>query len=150
VAWRARRSTVHKSRFGLNNSKYLGEALLCIESAKEHPDPTLLVKTMIEAMSAILTKIENVPDHNTVTQALSTVQNDLKATTAITKEAAETGKAAAVMLQETNNIARAIQSTLTLRSSYAPVLSSNLAPVGRPITISTPTNRSPKRNVRSS
>jgi hypothetical protein len=153
-------------------SKYLREALLCIETAKEQPIPTPLVKTMIAAMSVILTKIENVPDYNTVVQALTTIQNDLKKTittvkttaetvqttaatvqrtatvsqqailisqdtNAITREVAEAGKIAAAVNQETNNIAKAIQSAPSPKSSYALVLSSNLAPISRPITIST-------------
>lgn len=39
-------------------SKYLRDALLCIESAKEQPTPTPPVKTMIAAMSVMLTTIE--------------------------------------------------------------------------------------------
>jgi hypothetical protein len=50
---------------------------------------------------------------------------------------AEAGKAAAALLQETNNIAKAIQSVPSPKSPYASVLSSNLAPISRPITIST-------------
>jgi hypothetical protein len=49
----------------------------------------------------------------------------------------EAGKAAAVILQETNNIAKAIQSAPSPKSSYTSVLSSNLAPISRPITIYT-------------
>ena len=113
-------------------SKYLREALLCIETAKEQPIPIPLVKTMIAAMSVMLTKIENAPDYNTIMQALTTIQNDVKTT-------AETGKTAAIILQETNNIAKAIHSAPYLKSSYASVLSSNLAPISRPITISTQT-----------
>ena len=45
----------------------------------------------------------------------------------ITKEVAEAGKAAAVILQETNNIAKAIQSVPSPKSSFASALSSNLA-----------------------
>ena len=117
-------------------SKYLRDALLCIESAKEQPIPTPLVKTMIAAMSVMLSKIETAPDYGTVMLALTTIQNDVKTTAetiqttattaqrtteashqailisketkAITQEVAEAGKAAAVILQETNNIARAI------------------------------------------
>jgi hypothetical protein len=46
-------------------SKYLKDALLCIESVKEQPIPTPLVKTMITAMSVMLSKIENALDYNT-------------------------------------------------------------------------------------
>lgn len=47
-------------------SKYLRDALLCIESVKEQPVPTPLVKTMIAAMSVILSKIENALDYSSV------------------------------------------------------------------------------------
>ena len=135
-------------------SKYLREALLCIETAKEQPIPTPMVKTMIVAMSIILTKIKNAPDYNAGMQALTTIQKDKKTTAetvqttattaqqtaaashqaiqisqetkAITKEVAEAGKAAAVILQETNNIAKALQPAPSPKSSYALVLSSNL------------------------
>jgi len=107
----------------------------------------------------------NAPDYNNIMQALTMIQNNMKTTAetmqttastgqrtaaasnqailisqetkAITKEVAEAGKAAAVILQETNNIAKAIQSAPSPKSLYAPVLSSNLASISRPITIST-------------
>jgi hypothetical protein len=47
-------------------SKYLREALLCIETTKEQPIPTPLVKAMIAAMSIILTKIETPPTTTTL------------------------------------------------------------------------------------
>ena len=148
-------------------SKYLREALLCIETGTEQPISTPLVKTMIAAMSIILTKIENAPDYSNVMQALITIQNDMKITTetvqttastvqrtalasnqailisqetkATTKEVAEAGKAAAVILKETNSIVKDIQSAPSPKSSYASVLSSSSAPISRPITISTQT-----------
>jgi hypothetical protein len=54
-------------------SKYLRDALLCIESVKEQPIPTPLVKTMITAISVMLSKIETAPDYSTVMQALTTI-----------------------------------------------------------------------------
>lgn len=47
--------------------------------------------------------------------------------------------AAAVILQETDNIAKAIQSAPSLKSSHALGFSSKSAPISRPITISTHT-----------
>jgi hypothetical protein len=70
-------------------SKYFREALLYIESAKG-PVPTSLVKTMIAAISVVLAKFENAPDHNTVMQALTTIRNDLKVTTITVQTTAET------------------------------------------------------------
>ena len=117
-------------------------------------------------MYIFINKVEGLPDYNTVMEALTTIHGDLKTvvtsaqttattlqqaaitsqqailinqdTNEITKEVAEAGKASAVILQETNNI-KAIQSTPPLKSSYASVLSSNLAPTSRPIIISTQT-----------
>ena len=54
-------------------SKYLRDALLCIESAKEQPIPTLLVRTMIKAVSVMLSKIKNALDYSTVMQALTMI-----------------------------------------------------------------------------
>jgi len=82
-------------------SKYLRDALLYIESAKEQPIPTPLVKTMIAAMSVILSKIENAPDYSTVMQALTTIQNDLKSTTTTVKTTAETVQTTAIAVQQT-------------------------------------------------
>ncbi|KAF4627316.1 hypothetical protein G7Y89_g10844 [Cudoniella acicularis] len=76
---------------------------------------------MIAAMSAMLSKIENAPDYSTVMQALTTIQNDLKRNNhhghkCDTKEVAEAEKAAAVILQETNNIAKASSPSLLRRT----------------------------------
>ncbi len=148
-------------------SKYLSEALRCIESAKEQPVPTHLVKTLIAAISVVLTKIENAPDHTTVMQALTTIQNDVKIaatamqttatmvqqtatisqqvikisqdTNATTKEVAATGKLTSTLLKETNDIAKAIHSSPVPRSTYASALSSNISQISKPITITTQT-----------
>lgn len=53
---------------------YLRDALLCIEFAKEQLIPTPLVKTMIAAMSVVLTKVENAPDYTTVMQTTTAVK----------------------------------------------------------------------------
>lgn len=140
---------------------------------------------MIAAMCDILTKIENTPDHKTIMQTLTTMQDDLKTTTnvmkitaekiqttattaqkavavsqqailisqdihavtkdinTITKEVAQAGKSATAILQETN-IAKAVQSAPPTKSSYASVLSSNAAPLSKPMTLSTqPPARAP-------
>jgi hypothetical protein len=64
---------------------YLRDALLCIEFAKEQLITTPLVKTMIAAISVVLTKVENAPGYTTVMQTLTTIQNDLKTTTTAVK-----------------------------------------------------------------
>jgi hypothetical protein len=46
-------------------SKHLGEALLCIETAKAQPIPIPFAKSMTAAMSIVLTKIEKAPDYTT-------------------------------------------------------------------------------------
>ena len=59
-------------------SKYLRDTLLYIESAKEQPIPTLLIKTIITTISIILSKIKTAPDYNTVIQTLILIQNNVK------------------------------------------------------------------------
>jgi hypothetical protein len=156
-------------------SDYLRKALVCIDSTGDQPVPKPLVKTMIAAMSVLISKFQNTPDLSAVVQAITTIQSDLK-TTAETvqstamriqqntvthqqiatlsqetnqavKEAAETRRTTTELLQETNDIAKAtndiakaIQSTPSPKASYASVLSSNTAPLSKPITISTQTS----------
>ncbi|KAG9239917.1 hypothetical protein BJ878DRAFT_431371, partial [Calycina marina] len=52
-------------------SKYLRDALLCTEHAKEQYFSTPLARTMITAMSVMLRKIERAPNYNTIMQALT-------------------------------------------------------------------------------
>jgi len=116
-------------------SDYLRKALACIDSAQDQPIPKPLVKTMIAAMSVLITKFQNAPDVGAVMQTLATMQNDLRTTaetvqstamtvqqTAVThqqvarmsretnqavEEAAEMRRSTTVLLQETNDIAKA-------------------------------------------
>jgi hypothetical protein len=160
-------------------SDYLRKALVCIDSAGDQSVPKPLVKTMIAAISVLITKFQNTPDLSAVVQAITTIQSDLKTTaetvqsTAIkvqqntvtqqhmamlsqetnqaVKEAAKTRRITTELLQETNDIAKAINNTTKTtnnivkvmqctppsKASYASVLSSNAAPLSRPITIST-------------
>ena len=120
-------------------SDYLRKALVCIDSAGDQPVPKPLVKTMIAAMSVLISKFQNTPDLSAVVQAITTIQSDLKTTaetaqsTAIkvqqntitqqhmatlsqetnqaVKEAAETRRTTTELLQETNDIAKAINDT---------------------------------------
>jgi dGTP triphosphohydrolase len=163
-------------------SDYLRKALVCIDSAEDQSVPKPLVKTMIAAMSVLITKFQNTPDLSAVIQAVTTIQSDLKTTaetvqsTAIkveqntithqqvaalsqetnraVKEAAETRRITTELLQETNDIAKAINDTATAtndivkvaqstppsKASYASVLTSNAAPLSKPITLSTQTS----------
>jgi hypothetical protein len=163
-------------------SEYLRKALLCIESAGDQPVPKPFVKTMIAAMSVLISKFQNSPDLSALVQVLAAVQNDLKTTaetvqdTAVkiqentithqqiaalsqqtnqaVKEAAETRRTATILLQETNDIAKemnditkatydtakAIQSIPSPKASYASVLTSNITPLSKPMTISTQTS----------
>ena len=82
-------------------SKYLRDALLCIESAKEQPIHTPLVKTMITAMRAMLRKIENASDYNSVMQALTTIQHNLKSTITAVKTTTETARTTVTAVQQT-------------------------------------------------
>ncbi|OBT38979.1 hypothetical protein VE00_10733 [Pseudogymnoascus sp. WSF 3629] len=61
-------------------SDYLRKALVCIESAEDQSVPKPLVKTMIAAMSVLITKFQNTPDLSAVTQAITAIQSDLKTT----------------------------------------------------------------------
>ncbi|KAG9244061.1 hypothetical protein BJ878DRAFT_404377, partial [Calycina marina] len=70
-------------------SQYLGNIPLCIEDAKEPSILDPLMKTLIAAMCSTLTKIENMPDNETIMQALKTLQDDLRTTNAM-KIVAET------------------------------------------------------------
>jgi len=108
-------------------SKYLRDALLCIESTKEQPIPAPLVKTMIAAMSVIFTKIESTPDYNTVVQALTTIQNDLNTTATTVKTTAETVQTTATAVQRT---ATASQQALTI-SQETKAITREVAEAGR-------------------
>jgi hypothetical protein len=151
------------------------KALVCIDSAGDQPVPKQLVKTMIAAMSVLITKLQNTPDMTSVMQALATVQNDLRTTaemvqaTAVrvqentithqqiatlsqqtnqsVQNAAEERRTTTALIQETNDItkatydtAKAMQLTTPSKASYASVLTSNAAPLSKPITISTQTS----------
>ena len=146
-------------------SNYLRKALKYIKSVTDQPIPTPLVKTLISAIYTLLKKVESTPDNNVIMQALVAIYGNLKTTATtveitattiqksaiatqqaamisqdihtITKEAAEARKATTTLVQEINTIAKAIQSSLAPKSLYVSVLSSNLALLSKPITIST-------------
>src|SRR5258706_9252660 len=92
-------------------SKYFREALLCIESTKDQPIPIPLVKTMIAAMSIILTKVENAPDYNTVMQALTMIRNDVKTTVETVQTTATTVQITAATVQTTAETAQRTAAT---------------------------------------
>ena len=110
---------------------------------------------MIISMIILLAKTELLPNYNTAMRALQTIQNDFTASTtettkAVTREIAEVRKVATVILQETNKIKKAVRSTPSPTSSYASVLSNNLAAIIGPMTLSTQNHHSSKHNARSS
>jgi hypothetical protein len=51
-------------------SDYLRKALVCIDSAEDQSVPKPLVKTMIAAISVLITKFQNTPDLSAVVQAI--------------------------------------------------------------------------------
>jgi hypothetical protein len=53
---------------------YLRNALLYIKFAKKQLIPTLLIKTIIAAISVVLTKVESAPDYTTVIQTTTAVK----------------------------------------------------------------------------
>ncbi|KAH7370254.1 hypothetical protein BKA65DRAFT_602701 [Rhexocercosporidium sp. MPI-PUGE-AT-0058] len=118
-------------------SDYLKETLIYIDSAKDQPVPKPLIKTIIAAISVFIAKFQNTSDIAILSQE----------TNQAVKEAAETRRTTTELLQETNDIAKAtndivkaIQSTPSPKASYTSVLSSNAAPLSKPITISTKTS----------
>jgi hypothetical protein len=61
-------------------SNYLRKVLVCIDSAEDQSVPKPLVKTMIAAISVLITKFQNTSDLSTVIQVVTTIQSDLKIT----------------------------------------------------------------------
>ncbi|KAH8665209.1 hypothetical protein BGZ60DRAFT_378811, partial [Tricladium varicosporioides] len=51
-------------------SDYLRKALVCIDSAENQPMPMSLIKTIITAMSILITKFRNTPDVSAAMEAL--------------------------------------------------------------------------------
>ena len=81
-------------------SDYLRKALACIDSAQDQPVPKPLVKTMIAAMSVLITKFQNTPDVGAVMQTLATMQNDLRTTAETVQSTAMTVQLTAVTHQQ--------------------------------------------------
>jgi hypothetical protein len=133
-------------------SDYLRKALVCIDSAEDQSVPKSLVKTMIVAVSVLITEFQNTPDLGTVIQAMTTIQSDLKTTaetiqsTAIKvqqntithqhiatlsqetnqamKEPAETRRTTTEFLQETNDMAKAINDTAKATNNMVKIVQS--------------------------
>jgi hypothetical protein len=75
--------------------------------------PKPLVRTMIAAMSVLITKFQRTPDVSAVMQAITTIQSDLKITTETIQSAAmtiqqntATHQQVAILSQETNRAVR--------------------------------------------
>jgi hypothetical protein len=73
VAWPAE-FREHATQLG----KYLREALLCIERARDQPVPQGLVKVMAMGALSLVNKIHNIPDLDTVRDALQMARTELK------------------------------------------------------------------------
>ncbi|KAH6701305.1 hypothetical protein BKA61DRAFT_705104, partial [Leptodontidium sp. MPI-SDFR-AT-0119] len=115
------------------------------------PDVSAVMQAITTIQSDLKTTAETVQStamriqQNTVThQQIAVLSQE---TNQAVKEAAETRRTITELLQETNDIAKAtndiakaIQSTPSPKASYASVLSSNAAPLSKPITISTKTS----------
>ena len=112
------------------------------------PDVSAVMQAITTIQSDLKTTAETVQStamriqQNTVThQQIAILSQE---TNQAVKEAAETRRTTTELLQETNDIAKAtndiakaIQPTPSSKASYASVLSSNTAPLSKPITIST-------------
>lgn len=141
--------------------EHLRKTLAYIDSHEDQPVPKPVVRSMIAATSVLIAKLQKIPDMTTAMAALSAMQIDLKTTantiqtTAATQnevaklsqethqkvyEAAVLRSWTTELLQETNDIAKAIQSMPSPKPSYASVVSSNATPLSKPITISTQTS----------
>jgi hypothetical protein len=90
-------------------SNYLRKALVCIDSAEDQSVPKPLVKTIIAAISVLITKFQNIPDLSAVVQTIITIQNDLKTTAKTVQSTAIkvqqniiTQQYMAILSQETN------------------------------------------------
>ncbi|KAH6694323.1 hypothetical protein BKA61DRAFT_637486 [Leptodontidium sp. MPI-SDFR-AT-0119] len=92
------------------------EALVCIDSAEDQPVPKPLVKTMIAAMSGDLKTIAE-----TVQSTAIKVQPSQETNQAV-KEAAETQRITTGLLQETNDIAKAINDTTKTTNDMVKVI----------------------------
>jgi hypothetical protein len=104
---------------------------------------TTLQDDLQTTMNVMKTTAETAQTTAPIAQQAMLISQDTNAgtkdTNSITKEVSQAGKAAELILQETNNIAKTIQSPPSRRSSYASVLSSNPSPLSKPITLSTQT-----------
>lgn len=142
-------------------NEYLRKTLAYIDSHEDQSVPKLVVRTMIAASSVLIAKSQRIPDTTTVMAALSAMQIDLKTTantvqtTAATQdkvaklsqetyqkvnEAAVLRSRTTELLQETNDIAKVIQSMPSPKPLYASVMSSNATPLSKPIASSTQTS----------
>jgi hypothetical protein len=99
------------------------------------------LKTTVEAVQSTAMRI---PQNTATHQQVAILSQE---TNQAVKEAAESRKTTIALLQETNDITKAtsdiakdIQTMPSPKASYASVLSSNAAPLSKPITISTQTS----------
>lgn len=55
-------------------SRYLRDALKCVERAGDQPVPSNIVKSMILGITSLVTKIQNMPDVRVLHETLNLVQ----------------------------------------------------------------------------
>jgi hypothetical protein len=60
-------------------SRYLSDALDCVERAGDQPVPSNIVKSMILGITSLVTKIQNMPDVRVRHEALNVVQAEARA-----------------------------------------------------------------------
>ncbi|KAJ3573300.1 hypothetical protein NPX13_g4753 [Xylaria arbuscula] len=60
-------------------SRYLKDALDCVERAGDQPVPSNIVKSMILGITSLVTKIQNMPDVRILQEALNVVQAEARA-----------------------------------------------------------------------
>lgn len=61
-------------------SKYLNDALTCVENAGDQPIPARIVKSMILSLRSLVTKVQHMPDVGTLNDSLQTVQAEARTT----------------------------------------------------------------------
>ncbi|KAJ3569141.1 hypothetical protein NPX13_g6183 [Xylaria arbuscula] len=59
-------------------SKYLQDALRCVEQAQDQPIPANLVKSMILGMASLVAKVINMADVRSISETLNIIQTQVK------------------------------------------------------------------------
>ncbi|RYO78316.1 hypothetical protein DL764_010130 [Monosporascus ibericus] len=75
-----------------NLSRYLRDALVCVERAGDQAVPTNIVKSMILGILSLVTKVQNMPDVQVLKEALDVTQAEARAATQDSKQALQSIK----------------------------------------------------------